>query len=345
MFIYIDESGTFSYPRSRKHSYACAGALTIPESMHGGILKSFKTLKRRWGRVRDETKGRELNESQISEIVQLLADRGAKYHACATDMSHSAPASTALRKEVQAQKLSANITESHNPQLVTSLTQIAERLKGISDQLFLQLCVMTELINMQLCDSLIYFAHTNPRELSKFRWIADRKGESKTTYEELWLTLLPGFVHGQQFSGESRNKIVFLKGADYSHCERFFRRLDAWPKHLPEQSPGLRGRTNIPALDLGLLLTESFTLADSRDKPGIQLADILTNALRRALTGHLKLEGWGEIGRLMFWNKGSAVRLLQLGDWNHGDLLLNDKRAAEVLKTIAAKAQCIVRQS
>jgi hypothetical protein len=47
------------------------------------------------------------------------------------------------------------------------------------------------------------------------------------------------------------------------------------------------------------LLGKSFKFQDSKDKPGLQLVDIVVNALQRAFNGRLRQEGWEGIGSMM----------------------------------------------
>ena len=340
MFIYIDESGSFAYPKQPRHSYACTGALTIPERRHGAVLKGFKTLRRKWGQLGQEIKGRDLNEGRVAQVIQLLASNDVKFHACVTDLSKYSPESVALRKEEQARQLFANITDKHHPDLVHEIQDAADKIRGMSDQLFLQLCMMMELINAQLHDVMIYFSHKDPSELGSFRWVADRKGREKTTYEELWQNLLPAVIQGRQFSNDFQSKIVFLKDGNYDYCSRFFKTIEKWPDYLPEQSPGLRDKSNIGVVEIGAILKESFTLRDSAEKPGLQLADIATNALRRAMMGNLQPKGWAEIGTLMFRWKDKSVRLMHLAGTQ--SVQMDDRYAARVVMTITRKAGFVV---
>jgi hypothetical protein len=342
MFIYIDESGTFAYPRTHRHSYACAGALTIPERRHGTVLKSFKTLTRKWGLLGKEIKGRKLNETQVAQVIHLLIENGAKFHACATDMLYYTPSLVNSRKDEQAKRLLANVTDQHHPNLVHQLNDIGDKIRQMPDQLFIQLCVMIDLVNTHLHDMMIYFAKQEPSELGSFRWVADRKGNDKTIYEELWQDLLTPVIQGRQFSDDFNNKIIFLEDGDYDYCQKFFLRLDKWPDYLPEQEPGLRKSTDIDAIDIGHVLKESFTLADSADKPGLQLADIVTNTLRRALMGNFQVSGWSELGRLMFRWKDKAVQLVHFGDPQQPSIQMDDKYATNVIKTITSKAGFVI---
>ena len=54
-------------------------------------------------------------------------------------------------------------------------------------------------------------------------------------------------------------------------------------------------------IDLRLLMKESFRFS-SDPEPGLELVDIVTNATRRALMGHLGSAGWSPLPRLMVHN-------------------------------------------
>jgi hypothetical protein len=340
MFIYIDESGSFAYPKSPHHSYACAGALTIPERRHSAVLTGFKKLKRTWRRQGEEIKGREMNEKQIAQVIDLLHQYGVKFHACVTDMLHNPPSLLTCRKEEQAERLFANITEKHQASLVRQTEEIAEKMRKLPNQLFLQLCMMIELVNAHLRDMIIYFAHEDPYELGSFRWVADQKHYKKTTYEHLWMELLVPFIHGRQFSADVGSKIVTLEGGNYDYCKRFFKRIDKWPDHLPERSPGLHQKKDIEVIDIKGILKESFTLADSAKKPGLQLADVVTNALRRALMGNLQHDGWTALGALMFRWKDKSVRLVHFGD--EENIKMGHEHGAEIIADITRKAGFVI---
>lgn len=338
MFIYIDESGSFSHPQRDEHAYACAGALTLPERTHGKILKTFKTLCRRWGRTGEEVKGRELDEKQVRQVIEMLVACRAKFHACVTDMALTTKELLDIRKKVQAEHLLANITDQHHPNLVRQLRDLGERLREMPDQLFVQLCVMTQLINAHLHDAMIFFANDAPEELISFRWVVDRKNDKETSYEATWRTLLTPFIHGRQFSDHFEDKIFFLKGGNYEYCARFFQRLDQWPDHLPEQKPGLREKTGIHVVDIRPILQESFSLRDSHSCLGLQLADVVTNALRRALIGNLQPEGWSDMGRLMIRWEGQCVKVVHFGDGHQKPAPLDDEYAARVIMRINDRA-------
>jgi hypothetical protein len=342
MFIYIDESGTFAHAAENRHSYACVGALTVPERSHRTLLKGFKRLKRLWGRQGQEIKGRELDEKKVAGILMLLLENGTKFHACATDMLYNRAPTVGVIKDEQANQLLANITDQHHPNLVEQLVEVGNKIRNLPDQLFIQLCLMIELINAHLHDVIIFFAGEDPTELRSFHWVADRKNKSKTTYEDLWHTLLAPVIQGQQFSSDFYKKIVFLNGGNYEYFKRYVKRVKKWPDYLPEQSPGLRSKTDIEVVDIGPILKESFTLADSAEKQGLQLADVVTNALRRAMMGNLQFDGWSELGRLMFKWKNKSIRLIHFGETNQPSIKTNDPLCSKVIMAITRRAGFVI---
>jgi hypothetical protein len=58
-------------------------------------------------------------------------------------------------------------------------------------------------------------------------------------------------------------------------------------------------------------MSESLRFS-SKPEPGLELVDILTNAVRRGMVGNLKFEGWKNIRSLMIHRKSQYIRLLSL---------------------------------
>jgi hypothetical protein len=90
--------------------------------------------------------------------------------------------------------------------------------------------------------------------------------------------------------------LIQLEGADYSHFEKFCETTETAPKHIREhvKTPSpfeyVKGRE---------IYGENVCFENSHRSLGIQLVDILTTSIRRAMNGKLGIDGWGEIGRLM----------------------------------------------
>ena len=134
-----------------------------------------------------------------------------------------------------------------------------------------------------------------PRELGAFRWVIDGKDKKKTAYEAAWELMAAGFI---QTKGIETPGVAVEKG-DYTFFRRSFMNADAtWPAHLPK--PRSRGPFERGMIwNLKKVLYESLSFVDSQSCCGLQLADIVTNAFRRALMGRLQQRGYERLGGLM----------------------------------------------
>jgi hypothetical protein len=182
------------------------------------------------------------------------------------------------------------------------------------------MCVMTVLVNKHLQDAVIHYALSDPPELGEFRWIVDRKDRAKTSYEEIWHTLIAPFIQGIQFSHSFDDRIVCVTEGDYSHFQKFCDRIDKWPEHLPPRKQKEEDGKPIDTINAGKTLRESFTLGDSAMYPGLQLADIVINAFRRAICGRLMFR-WGD----------SSARLVHFEEYTPGLIPLEDTFPARII--------------
>jgi hypothetical protein len=341
MFIYIDESGSFVYAGHERHAYSCAGALTIPGRFHGQVLKSFARLKRQWHKAGSELKGKDLNEAKVASVIDILLEGNAHFHVCATDMAYNTPSAMSARKNTQADHLMAHITDQHKPELVQKIRDIQSKIRALPDQLFVQFCVMTELVNKHLQDVVIHYALVDPPELGEFRWVVDRKGERKTTYEDIWHTLLSPFIQGRQLTRRHGSRISCIEGGDYSYFERYCDQISKWPRHLPARKAPDTTTQPINVIDISKILRDSFALGDSAAFPGLQLADIATNTFRRAISGRLQYEGWKDLGKLMFRWGDKAACMVHFADSTATFIPIADELTAQVITQMAQGAKFV----
>ncbi len=99
-----------------------------------------------------------------------------------------------------------------------------------------------------------------------------------------------------------------LRSGDYRHFRRFM--FDSAPEYLKEVAPNVSGGES-PGFDLQLIFRESFRFS-SDPEPGLELADIVTNALRRGLIGNLGEAGWLPLRSLMIHRADFYVRPVTL---------------------------------
>ncbi len=94
--------------------------------------------------------------------------------------------------------------------------------------------------------------------------------------------------------------MVFLKGGDYSWFDRNFKAdMATAPEHLKPFIKKERQSEPFDAFDVKKLLSEHLSFESSKKNLGLQLVDIVVNAIRRALHGNLQVKGWDDLGRLM----------------------------------------------
>lgn len=128
-----------------------------------------------------------------------------------------------------------------------------------------------------------------------------------------------------------REPFSALREGDYTDFDSEF--LDAsqdWPEHFPVERPpdGARGRI----IDLKKIMKGSMLFSDSRTSRGLQLADVLTNAYRRALMGKLQFAGWKDLPKLMLRGEQPATGMLHMTD--DGKDRLASPQASHVLTFI-----------
>lgn len=338
MYIYIDESGNFAHASQGKHSYSFAGALTIPERLHDELIYAYQKMKTTWGFINTEPKGRELSEEQIFQAISLLIKHKARFHVCVTDMAYNAPHSIHARKMNQALRLTDNLTRLHKPCLVEELHDLQAKMVALPGQLFVQLVVMTELVGNHLRDSVIYYALNDPPELGNFKWVIDQKDRKRTIYENMWQTLLPGFVQSMQFSEAMEDRTICVEEGDYSHFGKYCDKILEWPRYLPRPAMCPKNTEPIEIIDVGKVIRDSFSITDSSTSPGLQLSDIVTNAFRRAISGRLEYHGWQEIGKMMFRWRTRAILAVHFADDLRASIIVSEEPARSVIAKITQQA-------
>ena len=295
MLIFVDESGNFTIPASRKRNLSCVGALIVPEMVHNELIGDFVKLRHTWAGSRKEVKGNTLQEEQAAETIALLVDRGCLFSVCATEMSLNSGSMIAAFQRTQAEYITENVSDAHRPLLRRQLFRLRRIYESMPAQLFLQSVLLTDLIYRVINQAGIHFALQKPPELGAFRWIIDGKDKKKTAYEAAWELMAAGLI---QSKGIETPGIAVEEG-DYTFFRQSFMDADPkWPDYLPKPEscgPFERGMR----WNLGKVLYESLSFVDSQNCCGLQLVDIVTSTFRRALMGRLRQRGYERLGELM----------------------------------------------
>ena len=165
-----------------------------------------------------------------------------------------------------------------------------DQIRKTSIPLFLQAMAAWDVLEQVITHVPLFFAQRQPRELGTFTWIVDGKEPTKTTdWERWWLRYAAGALATRS---KSRPRPQLVE-ADYSYFDCFNGR-----------SEGEEGT------DLHLLFADSRF--SSKAETGLELVDILVNAIRRGMIGNLGIEGWGDIRRLMIHRPRHYINLALL---------------------------------
>ncbi|MEN9856400.1 MAG: hypothetical protein RLZZ157_1526 [Pseudomonadota bacterium] len=303
MHIFFDESGNFVIPSDKAPSPCVIGALAVPDFKKDQLFEKYARIRRSLPKENGEVKGRHLCERDVARVVKILRQNSCIYKAHIIEMSFEKTSEIEDHKKVQAQRLTDNLTEKHQPNLVEHIWQLRSELEKMAPQLYVQYTMLSDLIAELLKDLVLYWAQRSMKELLNFHWMVDGKGNSDQTKTEDWWSKVK---FGTLESRLERDPVLFLREIDYSEFATKF----------GMSSPGYLNETDLSSdegFSLNLLLGEDFCFSSGNDF-GLELVDILTNATRRALKGNLKQEGWQDIPKLMIARNTPYLKFSTFGN-------------------------------
>lgn len=299
MHIFIDESGLF-LPSASGIGVSVVGALVIPDCRRAHIERKFAAIRPGLPKERGEVKGRLLTEAQVTRVVDLLRRNEVLLELVAIDLNIHTPQDIELHKLQHAAAITRSLTDAHPPEVRREAADRRARVEALSPQLYAQGAAMFSLVEHTIEVAINYFAQRQPRELAEFRWTVDGKGTTgPTNWEVLWHSLVCPVL--QTWSIDK--PMGMFEFADFSHFARFIGPAPTW---LPAATQATDGATNI-----NLLLTEHFRNS-SAVEPGLELADIVVSAARRAIVGSLKRDGWNTLPSLMIHRPQHYINLVAL---------------------------------
>jgi hypothetical protein len=276
--IFIDESGSFA--GFHEGSISVVGALAIPDVLLRRIVKKYEKFRKDLPKENGEVKGRLLKEKQVDKVVTLLARNEVVFEVTALDLG--------LHKEVAARDCQKKLGEGMLARVPIFREDVRPELQAASEyiikaavNLFLQALTTFDVLARIIDRVTSFYAQRMPYELGSFSWIVDGKDPAKVTkWEEWWAWYAQGALATML---RRRGAWMLPAGfhADYSFYEKF-----------SVKDTGGERETS-----LKLLLEDIKFCSDVQ--PGLEFVDVLSNAVRRALTNKLQKEGWQNIHRLM----------------------------------------------
>jgi hypothetical protein len=290
--IFIDESGTFTGTGADAPAVSTLGALIMPTHRLPHLFKKYARLRANLPTRKGEVKGSLLDEKQVAAVIELLRINGAIFCASMIDLGSHTAEDIAQHRAERSASLAANLTDGHTQELRDGVAALQARMAGFSDQLYVQGAVTIDLLYRVMQDMIVYHCQRFPKELGAFHWVIDAKNPGAVTnWEDWWSKTLVIWLQAMSLERPG----AMLPGGDYRHFRRFI--FDDLPEYLRDVAPP-GDRSQGAGVDLQMMYRESFRFS-SEPEPGLELVDIVTNALRRALIGNLGEAGWLPLRGLM----------------------------------------------
>lgn len=281
------------------------GALIVPDERLKSLEATYLRLRPHLPEVNGEVKGRLLNESQIQHVVEILFHHSVIFEAIGIDLgTHTLE----VVKEYQAKMahgITAQLTDEHPEWMREEVWEWRRRYETISPPLVIQTELVFRLANRVIEHGSMYFSQRRPKELAKFNWVIDAKGDqdTPTNWEQWWSEFIMPWLQNEGL----RKPILMIPIGDYSHMKSFEGELSPFWRAMTKPS-----ERDAPGLDLGRILGESLRFS-KLPEPGLELVDIVTNATRRALVGNLDRSGWADIPRIMIQvAESSYIKMITL---------------------------------
>lgn len=289
-------------------------------------MRQFRRLRRSLPKDGSQVKGRLLNEEQVARVVTLLRQAGCLFFVELIELGLHSVAGLERHRVGSAEGMLVNLTDAHHPNLWAESRALKARLERLPLQLYVQAVALNELLTTVLSEGTTYFAQRHPKELGRFEWVLDAKGDNNklTEWEDWWKTMFMPFMQ----SISLRRPAWMLKGADYSHFERFEKGM---PEYLLAQLASAADQT--AGIDLRMVFMENLRITNEGEE-GLELVDIVTNGVRRAFKGTLAEVGWMPIRTIMIHRKGQYIGVLDLEGTQRGsDYPPQYRRVFDVFRT------------
>lgn len=303
--IFLDESGTFGAIGSGQSSISVQGALILASHRLPKLFRNYARLRTNLPKSKGEVKGSLLNEAQVAAVIDLLRRNEGIFCASMIDTGEHTSEEVEKHRKDGLQALAANLTNGQPDELRANVIGLQRRMATFSPQLYCQMMVTLDLLHRVLEETILYHCQRHPKELAEFHWIVDAKAKGHVTdWEDWWANTLVVWLQAISLKRPAN----MLRGGDYRHFRRFM--FDSVPEYLQGVAPDVVAGES-PGFDLQLIFRESFRFS-SDPEPGLELADIVTNAMRRGLIGNLGEAGWLPLKSLMIHRTDFYVRPVTL---------------------------------
>jgi len=272
MHIFIDESGSF-VQTDAPNSFSAEVAYIVPESKLAIAEAALRRYKRRAGRrPSEEVKAAATTEENCLLFLEDLSWAGGFVTGVVSD--GSLQGDIAHHQAQQANKIDEYVPVMVHDEGKAMVAKAAADIRRLSNQNYVELHCRAKLAWGVVRRASLYYSQREPKTLGAFRWAFDAKDVQQNHFESTMANLLGTLMQSQSVD----LPLLQLKGADYSHFQRFTAedRNESWLP-VPEGA-------DVIVMN-GKLFHEHMEFLDSKRSPGVQIADLVANGLTRCLRG------------------------------------------------------------
>ena len=289
MRIFVDESGSFAVPRTSGPRMCCVAGLAASDPALERLSDLHARLLRDWKPAGGELKGRNFSERNFERVLGELQRMDVLAVVVAIDMGIQNSADIAQHRADQANLLRVSVAgDEFEGTYRDAVHAFARRTEALSNQLYVQAGLQTDLLARTIRVATMLFAQTSPSSLGTFEWRIDAKGRTIQRCERLWKDLILPSLQTVFL----REPHVYVEGVgfDYSAMEHFHNpTMKEPPKHL---RGALRGdRETFESSDLRKFVGD-IEFVDSKRETCVQFADVIASAFCRACNDEVGKRAW-----------------------------------------------------
>lgn len=309
MYIFIDESGSFTSKGALYGSWNVVAAYLVPETENRKIDKCLKKLKIKSGhKFTEEVKLGKIDESDYFKFLEDLSCFNSILLASATDASLNLEKEVETHKLTQAKTIMANYPRMKYQGGKDAVAYQSDQITNLSNVLYMQLCCQINLLNSVIERGIPYFIQRYPNSLKSFKWRVDEKNSDfEDLLKKLGLDLL------QSWSID--DPTPKLDWCDYRPMKKFMNGKGEIPQYLIDGYPELK---NAESYDIRKIVRDDIQFVDSKAHSGVQAVDLLVSGVRRCLKGGFtdNQKASELLGALMVQQRGnkSPINLISFGD-------------------------------
>ncbi len=240
-------------------------------------------------------KGRLLDERDVARVARLCLRSGLIYEVTLIYLPPNAHESIEKHRAEQCEGLTSKLTEQHHPDMIAGVQALRFQLEQLPLQLYVQSVATLDVVWRTLKHATMYHSQRDAAALARLSWIFDAKQPRGVTgWEQWWTEIVKPLLQSQSL----REPFPQIEEGDYS---QFPSKEVPVPDYLVKECPEIAGKmvyTLGPIFEGIKFLSEQVT--------GLELVDVLTNSVRRAVTGNLQVRGWEGISRTMIHRAGQT---------------------------------------